>query len=167
MPFLIKWPQVIQPGGVCKDIISNVDFAATWLEAAGQRTPSYMQGDSFLSSLRGIPRDLNDKTVAYHRCVTLLLKLLARESRPAGDLIGLELSDTGCIVIQFMTHMHTMESETIAGKSFTGTMKVSACLALGPLVRSENGNCLIARKTPWSSSIYGKIPNTPRCGNLW
>ncbi|ORY84127.1 alkaline-phosphatase-like protein [Leucosporidium creatinivorum] len=67
MPFLIKWPEVIKPGSVCNDIISNVDFAATWLEAAGVRIPSYMQGESFLSSLQGVPRAPDDTTVAYHR----------------------------------------------------------------------------------------------------
>ncbi|GAA6045541.1 hypothetical protein NBRC10513_007901 [Rhodotorula toruloides] len=67
MPFLIRWPSVIKPGSVSKDIISNVDFAATWLEAAGLRIPNYMQGDSFLSSLKGVPRPADDKTVAYHR----------------------------------------------------------------------------------------------------
>ncbi|BGP32613.1 hypothetical protein JCM10296v2_004394 [Rhodotorula toruloides] len=59
MPFLIRWPSVIKPGTISKDIISNVDFAATWLEAAGR--------DSFLSSLKGVPRPADDKTVAYHR----------------------------------------------------------------------------------------------------
>lgn len=67
MPFLIRWPEVIKPGSVCNDIISNVDFAATWLAAAGLRIPSYMQGDSFLPSLQGIPRAPDDSTVAYHR----------------------------------------------------------------------------------------------------
>ncbi|GAA5917272.1 hypothetical protein JCM6882_009270 [Rhodosporidiobolus microsporus] len=67
MPFLVRWPAVIKPGTVSKDIISNVDFAATWLDAAGVRVPSYMQGDSFLSSLQGKPRPAGDETVAYHR----------------------------------------------------------------------------------------------------
>lgn len=67
MPFLARWPAAIKPGSICKDIISNVDFAATWLEMAGVRIPSYMQGESFLDSLRGIPRPDDDDTVAYHR----------------------------------------------------------------------------------------------------
>lgn len=67
MPFLARWPAVIKPGSVCKDIISNVDFAALWLEIAGVQKPSYMQGDSFLKSLQGIPRPADDDTVAFHR----------------------------------------------------------------------------------------------------
>lgn len=67
MPFLCRWPSVVKPGSVCSDIVSNVDFAPTWLEAASLRIPTYMQGDSFLSSLRGIPRPAEDDSVAYHR----------------------------------------------------------------------------------------------------
>ncbi|GAA5843772.1 hypothetical protein JCM11251_006803 [Rhodosporidiobolus azoricus] len=67
MPFVVRWPAAIAPGSVCPDIVSNVDFAPTWLEAAGVRIPSYMQGDSFLASLKGVPRPNDDKTVAYHR----------------------------------------------------------------------------------------------------
>ena len=66
MPFLICGPG-IQPGTVCKDIISNVDFAPTWLEFAGMRIPSYMQGKSFLPSLQGSREPQSEWAVAYHR----------------------------------------------------------------------------------------------------
>tara|TARA_R110002060_G_scaffold29526_3_gene39922 strand:- start:1112 stop:2647 length:1536 start_codon:yes stop_codon:yes gene_type:complete len=66
MPFLIRYPRLITPGSICKDIVSNVDFAATFLDLAGLRIPSYMQGKSFQSLLRGVtPWDW--KQVAYHR----------------------------------------------------------------------------------------------------
>lgn len=67
MPFLVRHPKVIKAGSICNDIVSNVDFAPTWLELADLRVPSYMQGESFLSSLKSIPRPSDDKTVAYHR----------------------------------------------------------------------------------------------------
>ena len=63
---MIKCPGLITPGTVCNDIISNVDFAPTWLEYAGLRTPTYMQGDSFVSSLKGMGNQSEDQ-VAYHR----------------------------------------------------------------------------------------------------
>ena len=66
MPFLIKAPG-IKPGSICNDIISNVDFAPTWLEFAGLRAPSYMQGDSFLSSCKGTAVAQSEDAVAYHR----------------------------------------------------------------------------------------------------
>ena len=66
MPFLIRYPGVIKPGTVCNDMVCNVDFAPTWLDIAGVHKPSYMQGKSFLSLLKGeTPADWDQ--VAYHR----------------------------------------------------------------------------------------------------
>ncbi|OOF95312.1 hypothetical protein ASPCADRAFT_130800 [Aspergillus carbonarius ITEM 5010] len=66
MPFLIRYPRMIRAGSVCDDIISNVDFATTWLDLAGLKIPSYMQGVSFVPLLQGrTPWDW--KQVAYHR----------------------------------------------------------------------------------------------------
>lgn len=65
MPLLIRAPG-IKPGSVCDDIISNVDFAATWLDWAGLRIPTYMQGESFVRSLRG-DKWQGEDAVAYHR----------------------------------------------------------------------------------------------------
>ncbi|ORX39831.1 arylsulfatase A [Kockovaella imperatae] len=66
MPFLIQGPG-IKPGSVCNDIISNVDFAATWLDFAGIPQPSYMQGETFLPMLRGVSPPQDEWAVAYHR----------------------------------------------------------------------------------------------------
>ena len=66
MPFLIKGPG-IKPGSICNDIISNVDFAPTWLDFAGLRIPTYMQGESFLSRLQGKAEPQSEWAVAYHR----------------------------------------------------------------------------------------------------
>lgn len=66
MPFLIKYPREIRPGTVCDDIICNVDFAPTWLDYAGLRKPTYMQGVSVRPLLQGkTPADWQQ--VAYHR----------------------------------------------------------------------------------------------------
>lgn len=66
MPFLIRYPREIEPGAVCDDILSNVDFAATWLDYASLSIPSYMQGRSFRAiCARNTPQDW--KQVAYHR----------------------------------------------------------------------------------------------------
>ncbi|KAI5923300.1 alkaline-phosphatase-like protein [Camillea tinctor] len=67
MPFLIKYPRAIAPGSVCDDIICNVDFAPTFLDLAGLRTPSYMQGVSFRPLLGGGPAPAGWQQVAYHR----------------------------------------------------------------------------------------------------
>ena len=52
-PLLIKWPGVIKPGTVNKDLVSNLDFAETFLDIAGAEIPEEMQGRSFLSILKG------------------------------------------------------------------------------------------------------------------
>jgi arylsulfatase A-like enzyme len=67
MPFLACGAG-IPKGAICKDIVSNVDFAPTWLEYAGIPIPSNMQGESFLDSMldrRSEPQ--GPDAVAYHR----------------------------------------------------------------------------------------------------
>ena len=66
MPFLVRYPAQIARASVCNDIISNVDFAPTFLDFAGVKIPSYMQGVSFRSLLQGsTPTDWQQ--IAYHR----------------------------------------------------------------------------------------------------
>ena len=66
MPFLIRYPLEIAQEQVCKHVICNVDFAATFLDFAQLSIPSYMQGSSFRALLDGTaPDDWPD--VAYHR----------------------------------------------------------------------------------------------------
>jgi arylsulfatase A-like enzyme len=53
-PFLVRWPGVVKPGSVNKtDIVSNLDFAETFLDAAGVPVPAEMQGRSLLPVLKG------------------------------------------------------------------------------------------------------------------
>ncbi len=53
MPFLIRWPAAIKAGTRRDSMALNVDFAPTFLEAAGLPVPSEMQGRSLLPVLRG------------------------------------------------------------------------------------------------------------------
>lgn len=53
MPFLVRYPKMIQKGGVNKDMVLNIDFAPTFLEVAGKKAPSEMQGRSFAPLLAG------------------------------------------------------------------------------------------------------------------
>ncbi|KFY90979.1 hypothetical protein V498_05718 [Pseudogymnoascus sp. VKM F-4517 (FW-2822)] len=66
MPFMIRYPREIAKGSVCDDIVCNVDFAATFLDLAKLRQPSYMQGRSFRKILNGSTPD-DWQQVAYHR----------------------------------------------------------------------------------------------------
>ena len=66
MPFLVRWPAAIKAGTRSDAIALNVDFAPTFLEAAGIPVPADMQGRSLLSILRGrAPTDW--RTSMYYR----------------------------------------------------------------------------------------------------
>ena len=66
MPFLVRYPQEIQPGLICKNMACNVDFAPTFLDFAGLPIPNYMQGNSLRPLLKDtVPEDWPE--VAYHR----------------------------------------------------------------------------------------------------
>src|SRR5581483_10588282 len=43
-PLLVRWPGMVRPGSVNDDLVSNLDFAETFLEAAGIDVPAEMQG---------------------------------------------------------------------------------------------------------------------------
>ncbi|MDA1006695.1 MAG: sulfatase, partial [Verrucomicrobia bacterium] len=52
-PLLARWPGIIKPGTTNDAIVSNVDFAQTFLDAAGVAIPEDMQGRSLLPLLKG------------------------------------------------------------------------------------------------------------------
>ena len=52
-PLLVRWPGQVKAGSVRGDIVSNLDFAETFLEMAGVAIPGDMQGRSLLPLLRG------------------------------------------------------------------------------------------------------------------
>jgi arylsulfatase A-like enzyme len=53
MPFLVRWPGVVRAGTTTDAMALNVDFAATFLDAAGAAVPAWMQGRSLMPVLRG------------------------------------------------------------------------------------------------------------------
>ncbi len=52
-PLLARWPGVIKPGSVNNDIVSNLDFAETFLDLAGVKVPGDMQGKSLVPIFKG------------------------------------------------------------------------------------------------------------------
>ena len=52
-PFIVRWPGVVKPGSVNSDIVSPLDFAETFLDAAGALIPDDMQGRSLVPVLEG------------------------------------------------------------------------------------------------------------------
>jgi arylsulfatase A-like enzyme len=53
MPLMARWPGHIKPGSVNSDLVSNLDFAQTFLELAGVDSPPDMQGLSLVPLLAG------------------------------------------------------------------------------------------------------------------
>jgi uncharacterized sulfatase len=51
MPLAVRWPGRIPAGRVIDDFVSHVDFAPTFLEAAGAAVPTLITGRSFLPLL--------------------------------------------------------------------------------------------------------------------
>ena len=65
-PLLVKWPGTVKPGSVNSQLVSNLDFAQTFLEIAGVEQPKDMQGASLVPILKGEnPSDWR-KTHYYH-----------------------------------------------------------------------------------------------------
>lgn len=66
MPLLVRWPGHVTEGSVCKALVQNVDFAPTFLEAAGASFSRPVHGRSLLPLLSGTtPADWREE-VYYH-----------------------------------------------------------------------------------------------------
>jgi len=65
-PLMIKWPNVIKPGTSSEEMVQNLDFAQTFLEAAMIKAPDDMQGESLIPLLKGDPKKWNRDAVYYH-----------------------------------------------------------------------------------------------------
>jgi arylsulfatase A-like enzyme len=52
-PLLIEWNNVVKPHSVNNDLVSNLDFAETFLDIAGVKIPKDMQGESMLPVIKG------------------------------------------------------------------------------------------------------------------
>ena len=66
MPFVVRWPAAIKPGTRVSAMGLNVDFAPTFLDAAGLSVQPQMQGRSLLPLLRG-RAPANWRTAMYYR----------------------------------------------------------------------------------------------------
>ena len=65
-PLLIKWPNKIKPGITNDEMVQNLDFAQTFLEAAGIASPDDMQGESLMPLLTGQEDRWTREEVYYH-----------------------------------------------------------------------------------------------------
>ncbi|MBL4560212.1 MAG: sulfatase [Labilibaculum sp.] len=64
-PLLVKWPNVIKPGITNDEMVQNLDFAQTILDAAGVTAPKDMQGESLVPLFKGQKEGFRE-AVYYH-----------------------------------------------------------------------------------------------------
>lgn len=65
-PLLVRWPGIVKAGSRNEDIVSNLDFAETFLDVAGVKVPSDMQGRSIAPLLKGEAAKDWRKSFYYH-----------------------------------------------------------------------------------------------------
>ena len=65
-PLIVKWPGVTKPGSEEKRLVSNLDFAQTFLDIAGLQQPDDMQGVSLAPLLKGAPPEKWRDAIYYH-----------------------------------------------------------------------------------------------------
>jgi arylsulfatase A-like enzyme len=65
-PLLIRWPKVITANTTEDELVQNLDFAQTFLEAAGVAAPKDMQGESLLPLFKKEKNKWTRDAVYYH-----------------------------------------------------------------------------------------------------
>ncbi len=65
-PLLVQWPGKIAAGSQNTKMVQNLDFAQTFLEAAGVNAPADMQGESLIPLLQGNDQEWTRESVYYH-----------------------------------------------------------------------------------------------------
>ncbi len=65
-PLLVRWPGVVEAGTENSDLVSNLDFAQTFLDIAGAEIPADMQGESLVPILKGGTPDDWRSSHYYH-----------------------------------------------------------------------------------------------------
>ncbi len=66
VPFIVRWPGVVKPGGVCGQLVSQADLLRTFAELWGVALPDHAGEDSFslLPLLRGEDRPVRENAVS-------------------------------------------------------------------------------------------------------
>jgi len=65
-PLIVRWPGVVKAGSKNHDLVQNLDYAQTFLDFCGVKSPKDMQGASIEPILRGNKPDDWRKSLYYH-----------------------------------------------------------------------------------------------------
>ena len=66
MPLLMRWPGMIKSGTRIPQLVQNIDYAPTFIEAAGVAVPEDLQGQSLMRLLNGKGSADWRKSIYYH-----------------------------------------------------------------------------------------------------
>ncbi|MBT8395524.1 MAG: sulfatase [Gemmatimonadetes bacterium] len=66
MPFVARWPGRIDPGTEVSHMIQNIDYAPTFLDAAGLPIPEDIQGESLIPLMEGRRNNGWRDSIYYH-----------------------------------------------------------------------------------------------------
>ena len=68
VPFLVQWPAVVKPGGVCEQTVCLLDFMATAADITGTKLPANAAEDSvsFLPALKGAADKPLREAIVHH-----------------------------------------------------------------------------------------------------
>lgn len=66
VPLLVKWPGKVKAGSINNNLVQNIDFAPTFLEAASLAVPEWMQGKSLKPLLTATQNDVKRDYLYYH-----------------------------------------------------------------------------------------------------
>jgi len=64
-PLIVRWPGKVEAGSRSSHLVQNLDFAETFLDAAGVEVPTEMQGESLVPILKGEEKEWRD-ALYYH-----------------------------------------------------------------------------------------------------
>ncbi len=65
VPFIIRWPEVVKPGGVCGQLVHQADLIRTFADVVGAKLPDNAGEDSFslLPLLRGEDKPIREQAI--------------------------------------------------------------------------------------------------------
>jgi N-acetylglucosamine-6-sulfatase len=110
IPFLVRYPSMVEAGTRTDAIINNVDLAPTIIELAGGTVPEYMQGESFRKILETGVEPEGWKQSTYYR---YWMHMAHRHANPAH--FGIRTKNYKLIFFYGIYHNDTGEKATLEG----------------------------------------------------
>jgi arylsulfatase A-like enzyme len=153
VPFIVRWPGVVQPGSTSDVPVAHIDVYPTFVDIAGgkPRAGDTLDGVSFAPVLKGSQASLAREAIYWHFPGYLESYVHARGWRTspvgaihAGDFKLLEFFETGAVEL-YNVRSDIGETRNLASESPTKVKELRTKLAAW---RKEIGAAMPAMKTP-------------------